>query len=124
MVLDEADVMLKLGFKEDVDRILAKCREVCSRRLQIALFSATVPQWVNEIAREHMKPNFTTVDLAKNLENKTAKNVRHLAIDCPFHNRLEALSKVRKYPKLVYNLFYSRLLWWQRANHRLHLNKG
>lgn len=29
VVLDEADVMLKLGFKEDVDKILAKCRRVC-----------------------------------------------------------------------------------------------
>jgi len=26
VVLDEADVMLKLGFKEDVDKILGKCR--------------------------------------------------------------------------------------------------
>lgn len=29
VILDEADVMLKLGFKEDVERILGKCREEC-----------------------------------------------------------------------------------------------
>jgi superfamily II DNA/RNA helicase len=29
LILDEADVMLKLGFKEDVDQILAKARETC-----------------------------------------------------------------------------------------------
>ena len=29
VVLDEADVMLKLGFKEDIESILRKCREVC-----------------------------------------------------------------------------------------------
>ena len=29
LILDEADVMLKLGFKEDVDHILMKAREVC-----------------------------------------------------------------------------------------------
>jgi len=33
LVLDEADVMLKLGFKEDVDKILSKCREVCKRKI-------------------------------------------------------------------------------------------
>jgi superfamily II DNA/RNA helicase len=33
VVLDEADVMLKLGFKEDVEQILRKCREVCPHDL-------------------------------------------------------------------------------------------
>ena len=33
LVLDEADVMLKLGFKEDVDKILGKCREVCKTKI-------------------------------------------------------------------------------------------
>ena len=31
LILDEADVMLKLGFKEDVDRILKQIREVCDK---------------------------------------------------------------------------------------------
>ena len=47
LVLDEADVMLKLGFKEDVDHILEKARETCDKaNLQICLFSATIPDWV------------------------------------------------------------------------------
>lgn len=29
IVLDEADVMLKLGFKEDIEKILQTCRKVC-----------------------------------------------------------------------------------------------
>lgn len=33
LILDEADVMLKLGFKEDVDQILAKARETCQKDL-------------------------------------------------------------------------------------------
>jgi len=53
--LDEADVMLKLGFKEDVEKILGRCREECSKNLQVCLFSATIPEWVKEIAHEHMK---------------------------------------------------------------------
>lgn len=31
LVLDETDVMLKQGFKEDVDQILSSCREVCDK---------------------------------------------------------------------------------------------
>jgi len=85
VVLDEADVMLKLGFKEDIEKILRKVRDVCDKNLQICLFSATIPGWVKDIAREYMKPDFRVVDLAQDLTNKTAKNVRHLAIDCPFH---------------------------------------
>ena len=31
VILDEADVMLKLGFKEDVEKILKQCKEECTR---------------------------------------------------------------------------------------------
>jgi len=60
------------------------------------LFSATLPDWINDIAQEHMKPDVATVDLAQDLSQRTARNITHLAIECPFHERLEALSKVRK----------------------------
>lgn len=87
--------MLKLGFKEDVEEILGKIRqEIDKENLQIALFSATVPDWVRDIARQHMKPDFKVVDLCKDLSNKTAKNVRHIAIESPWHDRLDALTKV------------------------------
>jgi len=46
VVLDEADQMLKLGFKEDVERILSIVRQQCKRDIQICLFSATMPDWV------------------------------------------------------------------------------
>lgn len=56
VVLDEADQMLKLGFKEDVERvsvsrvnlqkILSIIKKQCKRDIQICLFSATIPEWV------------------------------------------------------------------------------
>lgn len=94
VVLDEADQMLKLGFKEDVDRILLKVKDQCTNRFQICLFSATIPGWVKSIARQHMKMNFRIVDLAQDLKNKTAKQVNHLAIDCPYQNRMSALADI------------------------------
>lgn len=95
IVLDEADQMLKLGFKEDVDKILREVREVCDlKSLQMCLFSATIPGWVKSIARSYMKRGFMVVDLAVDLKNKTAKQVQHLAIECPYQNRMAALADV------------------------------
>ena len=84
VVLDEADQMLKLGFKEDIERILHRVRSQCQKNLQICLFSATVPAWVRQVANQHMSRNLRVVDLAQDLKNKTARKVAHLAISCPY----------------------------------------
>jgi len=94
VVLDEADIMLKLGFKEDVDNILANVQRTCAKEIQLLLFSATIPSWVRNIARNYMKRGFKVVDLAQDLKNKTARQVNHLAIECPYHNRVAALADV------------------------------
>jgi ATP-dependent RNA helicase DDX21 len=41
-----------------------------------------------------MKPDYTVLDLVKDLKNKTSKTVQHLAINCPYQNRLSALADV------------------------------
>jgi len=41
-----------------------------------------------------MKPNHTVLDLAQDLTKRTGSNISHLAIECPFAQRLEALSKI------------------------------
>jgi ATP-dependent RNA helicase DeaD len=50
LVLDEADEMLDQGFAPDVERILA----MTPRSRQTALFSATIPSWVDKIAAKHL----------------------------------------------------------------------
>ena len=74
VVLDETDQMLKQGFKEDVDQILATIKKSLPPQadLQICLFSATIPPWVRQVAMQHLKKNYRLVDLAKDLKNKTA----------------------------------------------------
>lgn len=94
VILDEADQMLKLGFKEDVERIMKNIKEKPTHQVQVLLFSATLPRWVQVIAQEFLAPNFKTIDLAQNLKNKTSKTVNHLAINCPYHNRLSALADI------------------------------
>lgn len=46
-VLDEADIMLNLGFKEDVETIMSTIKAAHPRDLQCLMFSATVPRWVH-----------------------------------------------------------------------------
>lgn len=94
IVLDEADQMLKQGFKEDIDRILDEVKRQRGSELQICLFSATIPSWVRQVAATYMKRNVRIVDLAQNLKNKTAKQVDHMAIMCPIQNRMAALGDV------------------------------
>lgn len=58
------------------------------------LYSATIPDWVQRIAREHLDPSYVNVDLVKNLKNKTASAVQHLAISCPYYNRPATIADV------------------------------
>ena len=51
IVLDEADEMLKMGFIEDVEKILG----AAPAERQIALFSATMPDEVLRIAKRHLR---------------------------------------------------------------------
>ena len=58
------------------------------------MFSATIPPWVKSVASSFLRRDFKTVDLCKDLSNKTAKSIKHLAINCPYHNRMSALADI------------------------------
>jgi len=51
LVMDEADEMLKMGFQEDLERLL---RDTPSNR-QTALFSATIPPFIKKVAERYQK---------------------------------------------------------------------
>lgn len=93
-VLDEADIMLNLGFKEDVEHIMSTIKASNLQKLQALMFSATVPRWVHEIASMFLKPNYSMIDLVSNLKNKTSRTVAHLAINVPYQNRVSALADI------------------------------
>ena len=62
LVLDEADEMLDKGFARDVEAILAHSP---SER-QTALFSATMPRWVADMAKKHLRDP-VTVEIDRDL---------------------------------------------------------
>jgi len=51
LVLDEADEMLDRGFARDVERIIA----ATARERQTCLFSATTPEWVQQVAAQYLR---------------------------------------------------------------------
>jgi len=73
IVLDEADEMLKMGFIEDVERILGEAPPT----RQIALFSATMPPEVLRIAQKHM-PDAQKVAIEHKAQNAPAIEQRFI----------------------------------------------
>ncbi len=70
VVLDEADEMLNMGFKEDIDEILSYVREDRSTWL----FSATMPADIRRITKKYMTD---PVEVAVNTESKTNTDITH-----------------------------------------------
>lgn len=59
VVLDEADEMLDMGFRDDIERILSDT----PHQRQTLLFSATMPQEIRKIAKNYQKnPKFIKID--------------------------------------------------------------
>ncbi|MDG2357116.1 MAG: DEAD/DEAH box helicase [Polaribacter sp.] len=81
-VLDEADLMLDMGFINDVKKIEA----LCPKKKQTLLFSATIPEKVNELANTTFK---NPVKIEINPENTTAKNIGQLLYYLPKKNKTD-----------------------------------
>jgi len=87
LVLDEADEMLKMGFAEDVETILADTPD----DKQVALFSATMPPQIRRISKKYLHdPQEITV------ENKTTTSAnttqRYLMVSYP--QKVDALTRI------------------------------
>ena len=87
LVLDEADIMLDMGFKEEVDEIL----QACPDERQIWLFSATVKPGISQIMREHMRD---TQSVSASKQAVGTANTKQYFSMAPFRNRFVALCRV------------------------------
>jgi len=87
LVLDEADEMLKMGFAEDVETILADTPD----DKQVALFSATMPAQIRRISKKYLHdPEEITV---KNKTTTSANTTqRYLMVSYP--QKVDALTRI------------------------------
>jgi len=58
------------------------------------MFSATYPDWVKQIERKFISKDRIFIDMFKKSENQTNLNVKHLAIQCDFKDRITSLGNV------------------------------
>lgn len=101
LVLDEADEMLKMGFKEDIEWIL----EHMPAKKQVALFSATMPSEIKRVARTHLKD-------AEEIIIESKKDTAAL-IDQSFWivsgiNKLDALTRILEVEKAEACLIFAK----------------
>lgn len=89
-VLDEADEMLSMGFKEDMETIL---RETPEDR-QTVLFSATMPPAIMSITDEFQKD---PVVIETNNKKITLDNIRQTYVDVPMGRKMDALKLLLYY---------------------------
>jgi ATP-dependent RNA helicase DeaD len=101
VVLDEADEMLNMGFKEAIDFILSEAVE----RKSIWLFSATMPREVRTIAATYMSdPRELTVSG----KSQTNENIEHMYYVCRADDRYNALKSVVDALPGIYSIIFCR----------------
>ncbi|WP_299045822.1 DEAD/DEAH box helicase [uncultured Polaribacter sp.] len=81
-VLDEADLMLDMGFINDVKKI----EQLTPKKKQTLLFSATIPEKIDELAKSVIK---SAVKIEINPEETTAKNIGQLLYYLPKKNKTD-----------------------------------
>jgi ATP-dependent RNA helicase DeaD len=101
VVLDEADHMLDMGFKEDLDAILEQTPKV----KQTLLFSATMSRSVNTIAKKYMRE---ADEISIGEKNAGSKNVEHEYYLVQARDRFQALQRVIDFVPDIYGIIFCR----------------
>lgn len=101
LVLDEADEMLDMGFKDDLDAIL----EQTPATRQTLLFSATMSKSVGNIAKKYMT---SAVEISVGEKNSGAENVTHEYYVIQAKDRFEALKRILDFLPGVYGILFCR----------------
>jgi len=101
LVLDEADEMLNMGFKDDLDSILSKTPE----GRQSLLFSATMPKEIASMAKRYMKD---AKEISVGKKNAGAENVQHHYYAVQASNRYPALKRIVDFYPNIYGIVFCR----------------
>ena len=87
LVLDEADEMLSMGFKKDLTTILDT---TASNQRNIWLFSATIPQELNEIIGKYLSPKARRVQIDK--KDVVNSDIEHQFVTGDDNSKLDTLA--------------------------------
>lgn len=101
LVLDEADEMLSMGFKDDLDAIL----ENSPAEKQTLLFSATMPKEIVAIANKYMN---NPLEISVGKKNTGAENVEHHYYLIHARDRYIALKRIADINPNIYGIIFCR----------------
>ncbi|AQL56070.1 DEAD/DEAH box helicase [Abyssicoccus albus] len=89
IVLDEADLMIDLGFMEDVDQLVSHVK----KDAQLLVFSATIPKGLHPFLNKYISnPEFVEIEP----QSKTSKNIEHLLIPTRSMSKEDKLIEITK----------------------------
>lgn len=101
VVLDEADEMLNMGFRDDIEFILQNTQ----KREYTWLFSATMSNDVRKIAKRFMNK---WEEFSVAAENTTNENIDHQYYITNHHNRFETLRRLLDFTPGIYGIIFTR----------------
>ena len=101
VVLDEADEMLSMGFKEDLSYIL----DTTSENRQTMLFSATMSREVRSISKKFMKD---AEEITVEKLNSGAKNVEHHVYNVNSRDKYDTLKRIADFNPDIYGIVFCR----------------
>jgi ATP-dependent RNA helicase DeaD len=101
VILDEADEMLSMGFKDDLDFILSKI----STDNQKLFFSATMPKKLSSIIKQYMN---NPVTVAVDPINTASTNVKHIVHMVQARDRYEVVKRIADINPTIYGIVFCR----------------
>ncbi|GAB3288876.1 MULTISPECIES: DEAD/DEAH box helicase [Pseudoclavibacter] len=87
LVLDEADEMLKMGFAEDVETILADTPDT----KQVALFSATMPSQIRRISKKYLNE---PAEITVKTKTTTSSTITQRYLIVSYAQKVDALTRI------------------------------
>ena len=101
VVLDEADEMLNMGFRDDIDFVLKNT----ILRESIWLFSATMPTAVKAISKNFMT---NPIEVTMGKKNTANVNIDHQYFITPAHSRFDTLKRLVDFNPGMYGVIFTR----------------
>jgi len=101
VVLDEADEMLNMGFKDSLDVILEQTPDGKSTWL----FSATMPREVERISKNYMS---NPVEVSSGKRNEGAANISHIYYQVNSRDRYLALKRIADFYPEIFGIVFCR----------------
>lgn len=101
VVLDEADEMLNMGFKEDIEFILKNT----PKRESTWLFSATMPAEIRQVSKRYMEQ---PVEVTIGKVNAGNASIDHQYYLTQHHSRYEVLKRIIDFNPGIYGIIFAR----------------